>query len=64
MIGPCGAYRKRPGMLQWHFMRMLKVVKHPDVTLYELQGYEHGMVEPAIKPMLNWIREKVARDAE
>lgn len=41
-----------------YFMRMLKVVGHKDVTLYELQGYGHGMVEPAIAPMLQWIREK------
>jgi acetyl esterase/lipase len=39
-----------------YFMRMLKVVGHPDVTLYELQGYGHGMVEPALKPMLDWMR--------
>ncbi len=39
-----------------YFMRMLRVVGHPNVTLYELQGYGHGMVEPAIKPMLDWIR--------
>ena len=41
-----------------YFMRMLKVVGHKDVTLYELQGYDHGMVEPAIAPMLKWLREK------
>ena len=40
-----------------YFMRMLKVAGHKDVTLYELQGYGHGMVEPAIAPMLKWIRE-------
>ncbi len=44
-----------------YFMRMLKVVGHQDVTLYELQGYGHGMVEPAISPMLKWMREKVRR---
>lgn len=44
-----------------YFMRMLKVVGHEDVTLYELQGYGHGMVEPAIAPMLRWMREKVSR---
>ncbi len=41
-----------------YFMRMLKVVGHKDVTLYELQGYGHGMVDPAISPMLNWMRKK------
>lgn len=42
-----------------YFMRMLKVNGHKDVTLYEIQGYGHGMVEPAIKPMLTWIRTKI-----
>ncbi len=41
-----------------YFMRMLRVVGHKDVTLYELQGYGHGMVDPAIAPMLKWMREK------
>ena len=40
-------------------MRMLKVNGHKDVTLYEIQGYGHGMVEPAIKPMLDWIRKRM-----
>ena len=40
------------------FMRMLKVAGHKDVTLYELQGYGHGMVEPAIAPMLRWMQGK------
>jgi acetyl esterase/lipase len=43
-----------------YFMRMLKVAGHKDVTLYELQGYGHGMAEPAMTPMLKWIRAKVA----
>ena len=42
-----------------YFMRMLKVAGHPDVTLFELQGYGHGMVEPALKPMLSWMRERL-----
>ena len=42
-----------------YFMRMLKVNGHQDVTLYEIQGYGHGMVEPAVKPMLDWIRKKM-----
>ncbi len=42
-----------------YFMRMLKVNGHKDVALYEIQGYGHGMVEPAIKPMLTWIRERI-----
>lgn len=40
-----------------YFMRMLKVVGHRDVTLFELQGHGHNIVEPAMKPMLDWIRK-------
>ena len=47
-----------------YFMRMLKIAGHTDVTLYELQGYGHGMVEPAMAPMLKWIRERVERQVE
>ena len=43
-----------------YFMRILKVAGHKDVTLYELQGYGHGMVEPAIAPMLKWIQDEVS----
>lgn len=43
-----------------YFMRMLKVVGHQDVTLYEIQGYGHNMVDPAMKPMLKWIKERLA----
>jgi hypothetical protein len=33
---------------QAYFWRMLKLVGHPDVTLYEMQGYNHGdMPHPA-----------------
>lgn len=46
-----------------YFMRMLKVAGHQDVTLYELQGYGHGMVEPALALMLKWMREKENRVA-
>ena len=44
-----------------YFMRILKVVGHKDVTLFELQGYGHGMVEPAIAPMLKWAQDKASR---
>ena len=44
-----------------YFMRMLKVVGHKDVTLYELQGYGHGMVDPATAPMLRWMQERKIR---
>jgi acetyl esterase/lipase len=41
-----------------YFMRMLKVAGHKDITLYELQGYGHGMFDPAIAPMLRWMQTK------
>ncbi len=51
-----------------YFWRMLQEVKHPNATLYELQGYDHGkMAEPAFPLLLNldspefsprsWIRQ-------
>lgn len=45
-----------------YFMRMLKVVGHKDVTLYELQGYGHGMFDPAVAPMLRWMQAKGSQD--
>lgn len=39
-----------------YFMRMLKINGHKDVTLYEIQGYGHGMFEPAVAPMLRWMQ--------
>lgn len=42
-----------------YFMRMLKVAGHQDVTLFELQGYGHGIVDPAIPLMLRWIRNQL-----
>ncbi len=38
-----------------YFMRMLKLNGHKDVTLFELQGYGHGMVDPAMAPMREFI---------
>ena len=45
-----------------YFMRMLKVVGHKDVTLYELQGYGHGMFDPAVAPMLRWMQAKGSQE--
>ena len=45
-----------------YFMRMLKVAGHKDVTLYELQGYGHGMFEPAVAPMLRWMQAKHSQE--
>lgn len=38
-----------------YLMRMMKVAGHTKTTLYELQGYDHGMVEPAIPILLQKI---------
>ena len=47
-----------------YFMRMLKVAGHKDITLYELQGYGHGMAEPAYAPMLRWIDRVLAAQSK
>jgi alpha-D-ribose 1-methylphosphonate 5-phosphate C-P lyase len=36
---------------------MLKVAGHKQVTLYEIQGYGHGMTGPAYPIMLRWIQQ-------
>jgi len=41
-----------------YFYRMMKVVKHPDIKLMELDGYGHNMVYPAIPLLLNFVEEK------
>ncbi|MBK1878888.1 alpha/beta hydrolase [Pelagicoccus mobilis] len=38
-----------------YFWRMLQVVDHPDATLYEFDGYGHGMSEPAHPVTLKFI---------
>lgn len=42
-----------------YLMRMLKLNKHP-VTLYELQGYGHNMVDPAMPLLLNYLKKEKA----
>jgi len=40
-----------------YFWRMLQVVGHPDVTLYEMDGYNHGgMAEPAHPLLLRFVK--------
>ncbi|MCA9063245.1 MAG: alpha/beta hydrolase [Planctomycetaceae bacterium] len=40
-----------------YFWRMLKVAGHPDVTLYELDGYNHGqMADPAHPLLLRFLK--------
>ena len=46
---------------QAYFWRMLKLTGHPDVTLYEMQGYDHGsMPQPAYKILKDHIRRLTA----
>lgn len=40
-----------------YFMRMLKVAGHKQVTLYEIQGYGHGMATPAYPILLRWMQQ-------
>ena len=43
-----------------YFWRMLKIVGHPDVTLYELQGYDHGgTADPGFLLLLKFIKRVV-----
>lgn len=39
-----------------YLMRMMKVVGHKDTKLFELDGYNHGMAEPAFPLLLNEVR--------
>lgn len=41
-----------------YLWRMLKLVRHPDVTLLEMQGFDHSrMPEPAMPLLLRFVRE-------
>jgi acetyl esterase/lipase len=45
-----------------YFMRMLKVAGHKDVTLFEMQGLNHGTVNyPAFLPAVEWMNKVLAR---
>ena len=47
---------------QTYFWRMLKLVGHKDVTLYEMQGYDHGqMPHPAYHILKDHIRRLTAK---
>ncbi len=42
-----------------YFWRMMKVVKHPDTELRELEGYDHGgMPEPAFPLLLEFMEKR------
>jgi acetyl esterase/lipase len=40
-----------------YFWRMMQVVGHPDTRIFELDGYGHGMVEPATPLLLDMVKE-------
>lgn len=42
-----------------YFWRMLKLSGHPDVTLYELDGFDHGtMCRPGFELLMRYIQER------
>ncbi|MEO0587933.1 MAG: alpha/beta hydrolase fold domain-containing protein [Planctomycetota bacterium] len=42
-----------------YFWRMMKVAGHPDVTLYEIEGHDHGQVTtPALPVLLRFVKER------
>lgn len=43
---------------QAYFWRMLKLVGHKDVTLYEMQGYDHGAMA---RPAYHVLKEQIKR---
>lgn len=47
-----------------YLWRMMRLVGHKDVTLYELDGYGHNMCEPAYPLMLKFIREHESKRNE
>ncbi|MCB0686230.1 MAG: alpha/beta hydrolase [Saprospiraceae bacterium] len=42
-----------------YLMRMMKVVGHPDIRLYEMDGYGHGMTEPAFPLLIKEVHRIV-----
>ena len=46
-----------------YMMRMMKVAGHPATTLYELQGYGHGMTEPAYPILIRQV-QKLTKDKQ
>ena len=46
-----------------YFWRMMQEVKHPDTTLAELEGFDHGgMPEPAFPLLLDFMKERTAKE--
>lgn len=46
-----------------YLMRMMKVAGHPDTRLFELDGYGHGMTEPAYPLLLNEV-QRIYKDRQ
>jgi len=41
----------------------MQEVKHPDTTLAELEGFDHGgMPEPAFPLLLDFMKERTAKE--
>lgn len=47
-----------------YLFRMLKVAGHRDVTLFELDGYGHGMTDPAHPLLLNFVKRITSKNHE
>lgn len=43
-----------------YMMRMMKIKGHTNTTLFELDGYDHGMIEPAIPLVIKEINKRTA----
>jgi len=43
-----------------YMMRMMKVVGHPNTRLYEMDGYGHGMTEPAFPLLVKMVKDITA----
>lgn len=43
-----------------YMMRMMKIKGHPSTTLYELEGFDHGMVEPALPLLIKEVKRITA----
>ena len=44
-----------------YMYRMLKLVGHKDVTLYEFDGYGHDMCDPGFPMLMRFVREHEKR---
>jgi acetyl esterase/lipase len=47
-----------------YFYRMMKVVGHEDIKLYEMDGYGHNMVYPAVPMLINFVKEKAKKNID